>query len=100
MFKRAVKWWCIKKDLEKRSAEESTTLRRDASLNHIYDIYNKEGLTVLALSLKYGAWEVISRLLMMFGVTKYEIESNKHLFKFNVSQLMPRTNGDRGDICG
>ena len=104
VFRGVVKWWCIKKNIaypEEDSRADYMTLRREASLYLINDIYNKEGLSVLALSFNLGASDVIARLLMMPDVTMFEVSNTvKDKYVFDISRLTPRTNHALKGLCG
>ena len=96
IFERVVKWWCIKKNIsypDEDNRADYLALRWKASLYLINDIYNKEGLSVLALSFNVGAPDIISRLLMMPDVTMFEVtDASKDRYMFDVSRLTPRSN--------
>ena len=93
----AVKWWCIKKSTaypEKNNIAEYMRLRREACLYLFNEVHNKKGLSVLALSFQLGASDIIARLLMLQGVTMFEVankENDLHVL-FDVTRLMPHTN--------
>ena len=96
VFERVVKWWCIKKNIAYPDEDNRTdylALQKEASLYLINEVYNKEGLSVLALSFNMGAADIISRLLMMPDVTMFEVtDSSSGRYMFDVSRLTPRTN--------
>ena len=104
VFERVVKWWCIKKNIaypDEDNSADYLALRREASLYLINDIYNKEGLSVLALSFNVGAPDIISRLLMMPDVTMFEVtDASKDRYMFDVSRLTPRTNNSLKGVHG
>ena len=91
-----VKWWTKKKQIV-HSTDNYKKLKKEATLYLIYDILNKEGLSVITLSFKIGAVDVLSRLLMMQGVTQF-VESDSK-YKFDVSQLTPQTNKSYKNGC-
>ena len=96
VFEKVVKWWCIKKNIAYPDEDNRTdylALQKEASLFLMNEIYNKEGLSVLALSFNMGAADIISRLLMMPDVTMFEVtEDGSGRYLFDVSRLTPRTN--------
>ena len=104
VFDRVVKWWCIKESIaypEEDNQAEYMLLRKEASLFLTNDIYNSDGLSVLGLSFKLGAADIISRLLMMKGVTMFDDESLKtDLCTFDVSHLTPQTTKVMKMCCG
>ena len=104
VFNGVVRWWCIKKNIaypEEDNRSGYLALQKEATLFLINDVFNKEGLSVLALSFKVGAPDMISRLLMMPDVTMFEItDSDKDKYLFDISRLTPRTNNALKGYCG
>ena len=84
-----VKWWCKNKDIECKR-DNYKDLRKEATLHLIYEIPNNEKLSVIALSFKLGASDIIYRLLMMLDITM--LEKPDHIYRFDVSALKPLTN--------
>ena len=83
-----VKWWCKKegKEYPEVNSDNYTQLQKKATLHLIYQIQNNDKLSVIALSFKLGAFDIIYRLLMMRNVTMFK-ELSK--YKFDISSLKP-----------
>ena len=102
VFNGVVRWWCIKENIPYPEENRSRylALQKEVTLYLINDVFNKEGLSVLALSFKVGAPDMISRLLMMPDVTMFEItDSDKDKYVFDISRLTPRTNNALKGYC-
>ena len=103
VFSGVVKWWCIKKSIaypEEDNRADYMALRREASLYLINEMYNKEGLSVLALGFYLSASDIIARLLMLPDVTMFEITNTKEdQYIFDISRLMPGTNHAPKGFC-
>lgn len=97
-----VRWWCIRKNIpfpEEENQDVFMAHRREAILFLINDVFNNNGLSVLDQAFKSGVPEVLSKFLMMEGVTLFE-NSENFTFNFDVTSLTPRTNGTVQGCCG
>ena len=99
-----VKWWCIKKSVtypEKDNRADYMKLRSKACLYLFNEVPNKKGLSVLALSFYLGASDIIARLLMLPGVTMFEVENTKNdrYVLFDITRLMPHTKNAFQGCC-
>ena len=86
----AVKWWS-KKLCIGRIHDKEKELKKEATLHLLYDILNKDGLSVITLSFKVGAVDVLSTLLMIRDVTRFK-DINSGCDKFDVTQILPQLN--------
>ncbi|KAL4229513.1 hypothetical protein ACF0H5_012553 [Mactra antiquata] len=96
-----VKWWCIKKNVpfpEEENQDIFMMFRRDAVLFAMNEIKNNEGVSVLDQAFKSGVPEILERLLMMKGVTMFEIDATN--YSFDISGLTPRLNNELQSCCG
>lgn len=97
-----VKWWCIRKNIpfpEEENQDVYMTQKREAILFLINDIYNNESLSVLDQAFKSGVPEVLSKLLMLKGVTLFE-NSDQLTLNFDITTITPRTNDSLHGCCG
>ena len=83
-----VEWWCKKegKEVPKGNSDDYKQFQKKATLHLIYQIPNENNLSVIDLSFKLGAFDIIHRLLMMRNVTMFEEPSG---YKFDISSLKP-----------
>ena len=99
-----VKWWCIKNSIaypEKDNRADYMRLRRQACLYLFNEVHNKNGLSVLALSFHLGASDIIARLLMLPGVTMFDVanKEKERYVLFDITRLMPLTNNALQGCC-
>ncbi|XP_053372667.1 uncharacterized protein LOC123561014 [Mercenaria mercenaria] len=102
ILENVVKWWCIRKNVpfpEEENQDVFMTHRREAILFLINDIYNNEGLSVVDQAFKSGVPEVLSKLLMLEGVTMF-VQSDKFVYDFDITSLTPRSNDAVQGCCG
>ncbi|KAK3582984.1 hypothetical protein CHS0354_027109 [Potamilus streckersoni] len=102
ILENVVFWWCKRKNIpypEQDSKETHQCLKRDATLFLTNDVQNNDGLSVLGLSFKVGAPQIIKRLLMMKDVTMFESQDSTH-FKFDITHITPKTNNSSKGCCG
>ena len=96
-----VTWWCINQSIsfpEEENADVFMSQKRESILYIISNVCNKEGLSVVDLAFKIAAPDILSRLLLLPGVTLFE-QGNKQL-GFDVTGLTPRTNNSLQKCCG
>ncbi|XP_060555490.1 transient receptor potential cation channel subfamily A member 1-like isoform X2 [Ruditapes philippinarum] len=101
ILENVVKWWCIRNNVPFPEEENQDVLmnhRREAILFLINDIINNEGLSVLDQAFKSGVPEVLSKLLMLDGVTMFE-RPDKHGFNFDITSLTPKSNDSMQGCC-
>lgn len=94
-----VKWWCMRTNTsfpEHSNDEDAVSYRSSAVLFIIHEVHNNEGLSVLNQAFKSGVPDVLSRLLLMTGVTMHE----DTIYTFDISRLTPGTNNELKGRCG
>ncbi|KAH3824965.1 ankyrin-3-like [Dreissena polymorpha] len=106
VFDNVVKWWCIKKNIpfpEEENREVYMSYRRDSTQFLVNNVVNGEGLSVLDMAFKYVVPDILSRLLMMPDVTKYDvtkdIPTGVHTYSFDITGITPRTNNAIRGCC-
>ncbi|KAK3582985.1 hypothetical protein CHS0354_027110 [Potamilus streckersoni] len=102
ILENVVFWWCKRKNIpypEQDSKETHRYLQRQATLFLTNDVHNNDGLSVLGLSFKVGAPQIIKRLLMMKDVTMFESQDSTH-FQFDITHITPMTNTSSKGCCG
>ncbi|KAL3837009.1 hypothetical protein ACJMK2_022402, partial [Sinanodonta woodiana] len=101
ILENVVFWWCKRNNIpypEHDSKETHRYLKRDATMFLTNDVASNDGLSVLGLSFKVGAHQIIKRLLMMKDVTMFESQDSTH-FQFDITHITPMTNNSVTGCC-